>query len=78
MTTIERDYAIIFNQRIERPENMVPGDWFDAWQAFTDPVNHQEAFEAGAESVKNDYDEGFSDGYEKAREDAIREIERMC
>lgn len=74
---IERDWVRIAGQTVYRPENIVPGDWLSFWDAAVSPVDYQEAFDEGVESVKNDYDGGFSDGYEKAREDAIREIGRM-
>lgn len=74
---IERDWVRIAGQTVYRPENIAPGDWLSFWDAAVSPVDYQEAFDEGVESVKKDYDEGFSDGYEKARDDAIREIERM-
>jgi hypothetical protein len=75
---IERDWVKIEGQVIYRPERVILGDWLSFWDAAVSPVNYQEAFEAGVESVTKDYNQGFSDGYEKAREDAIKEIERMC
>lgn len=83
MTTIERDFAIVFNQRIDRPENMVPGDWYSKWQAFTDPVNYQEAFDEGVESVENELAEEIKDLEDENAElrseisDLENEIERI-
>lgn len=81
MTTIERDYVLFLKYRIDRPENMVPGDWLAMWDRFENPVNYQEAFEAGVESVKekvdSDYDYAYDEGYEAARNDALAEIKGM-
>jgi hypothetical protein len=68
---IERDWVKIEGQVIYRPERVILGDWLLFWDAAVSPVNYQEAFEAGVESVESIrdtereriYDEGYDAGY---------------
>lgn len=50
---IERDWVRIAGQTVYRPENIVPGDWLSFWDDAVSPVDYQEAFDEGAESVEN-------------------------
>lgn len=74
---IERDYVKIEGQTVFRPERIVPGLWLSFWDSAVSPVDYQGAFDEGVDSVKKDYDDGFSDGYEEARKDAAHAIEFM-
>jgi len=74
---IDRDYAIIANQRVERPENVVPGDWLDFFDAAVSPVDYQEAFEEGAESVHDEVADEISqlEGENADLKEEIRSLE---
>jgi peptidoglycan hydrolase CwlO-like protein len=77
MTIIESDYAVIFGQRIERPENMVPGDWLSFWDAAVSPVDYQDAFEEGMESVSGEWEKQVSDLEEEVNDlrSEVRDLE---
>lgn len=78
MITIERDFVICFGTRVERPERLVPGDWLSLWDRFENPVDYQEAFEAGVESVSSELEEQVSDLEEEVNDlrGEVRSLER--
>lgn len=53
---IERDWVRIAGQTVYRPENIVPGDWLEAF----DKLNGETAEEA----YLRGYEEGFAEGME--------------
>jgi chromosome segregation ATPase len=54
---IERDWVKIEGQVVYRPERVMLGDWLSFWDAAVSPVNYQEAFEAGVESVNSEVED---------------------
>jgi hypothetical protein len=70
---IERDWVKIEGQVIYRPERVILGDWLSFWDAAVSPVNYQEAFEAGVESVSGEWEKQVS-GLEEEVNDLRSEI----
>jgi chromosome segregation ATPase len=74
---IERDWVKIEGQVIYRPERVILGDWLSFWDAAVSPVNYQEAFEAGVESVSGEWEKQVSDLEEEVNDlrSEVRDLE---
>jgi chromosome segregation ATPase len=74
---IERDWVKIEGQVIYRPERVILGDWLSFWDAAVSPVNYQDAFEAGVESVSGELEEQISDLEEEVNDlrSEVRDLE---